>query len=190
MLSTPLGDGAELRPLEPWQAAELAAYTDRVRDHLTPWLPWAHSVTDTGSARAFLQRYADKQAADSGRIYGIWLDGALVGGMLFRLFDTDQGSCELGAWLAPEAQGRGLVTTAARRMIDWAVGVRGMARVEWLVSPGNGPSIAVAKRLGMTHEGTLRSAFAMGGRRHDLQVWALLAEEWRAGAGRAGNTAA
>jgi RimJ/RimL family protein N-acetyltransferase len=184
MFSTPLGDGAELHPLEPWQAAELAAYTDRVRDHLTPWLPWAHAVTDTESARAFLQRYADRQAADEGRIYGIRLDGELVGGMLFRLFSPSGGSCELGAWLAPGAQGRGLVTTAARRMIDWAVGVRGLERVEWLVSPDNGPSIAVAERLGMTYEGTLRSVFSMGGRRHDLQVWALPADEWRAGAGR------
>ncbi|CAL9375717.1 GNAT family N-acetyltransferase [Streptomyces atacamensis] len=183
MFSTPLGDGAELCPLEPWQAAELAAYTDRVRDHLAPWLPWAHTVTDTSSARAFLQRYADKQAADEGRIYGIRLDGELVGGMLFRLFSASEGSCELGAWLAPEAQGRGLVTTAARRMIDWAVGVRGLVRVEWLVSPDNHPSIAVARRLGMTHEGTLRSVFSMGGRRHDLQVWALLAHEWQNAAG-------
>ncbi|PJE94981.1 RimJ/RimL family protein N-acetyltransferase [Streptomyces carminius] len=186
MLSTPLGDGAALCPLEPWQAAELAAYTDRVRDHLTPWLPWAHSVTDTASARAFLQRYADEQAADRGRLYGIRLGGALVGGMMFRLFDVREGSCELGAWLAPEAQGRGLVTTAAHRMIDWAVGDRGIARVEWLVSPANGPSIAVAKRLGMTYEGTLRSVFAMGGRRQDLQVWALLGEEWRTGRGWGG----
>lgn len=178
MLSTPLGDGAELRSLEPWQAAELATYTDRVRPHLTPWLPWAHTVTDSESARRFLQRYADRQAADDGRIYGIWLDDVLVGGTLFRVFDADQGVCELGVWLAPEAQGRGLVTRAASAMIDWAVRVRGLSRVEWLCSPANGPSIAVAKRLGMTHEGVLRSAFPMNGERHDLEVWSLLADEW------------
>ncbi len=178
MLATPLGEGAELRPLEPWQAPLLAAYTDRVREHLTPWLPWAHSVTDTESARRFLQAYADRQAADGGRIYGIWLGDELVGGMIFRLFDVEQGSCELGAWLAPEAQGRGLVTGAASAMTDWAVRQRGISRVEWLVSPANAASIAVARRLGMTHEGTLRSVFAMGGKRHDLQVWAVLADEW------------
>ncbi|MCI0384272.1 GNAT family N-acetyltransferase [Streptomyces sp. CNQ085] len=177
MFSIPLGDGAELCPLEPWQAAELAAHTDRVRGHLAPWLPWAHTVTDTASARTFLQRYADKQAADVGRICGIRRGGELVGGMLLRRLSVSEGSCELGAWLAPEARGRGLVTTAARHMIDWAVGVRGLARVEWMVSPENAPSIAVARRLGMTHEGTLRGVFPMGGRRHDLQVWSLLAHE-------------
>ena len=30
-MTCPLGDGAELRPLEPWQAAELAAHIDQER---------------------------------------------------------------------------------------------------------------------------------------------------------------
>ncbi|MGH3392207.1 MAG: GNAT family N-acetyltransferase [Actinomadura sp.] len=178
MLGKPLGDGAELRSLEPWQAAEFAAYTDRVRAHLEPWLPWAHVVTDTESARRFLQRYADRQAADGGRIYGIWLDDVLVGGTLFRMFDAENGLCEVGVWLAPEAQGRGLITRAATIMIDWAVRVRGLSRVEWLCSPANQRSSAVAKRLGMTHEGVLRSVFPMNGVRHDLEVWSMLADEW------------
>ncbi|AKH81424.1 GCN5 family acetyltransferase [Streptomyces sp. CNQ-509] len=179
MLSTPLAEGAELTTLEPWQAAELTAFTDRNRAHLEPWLPWAHDVTDEAGARRFLQAYADKQARDAGRMFAIRLHGELVGGMIYRLFDTAEGSCELGAWLAPEAQGRGLVTEASRRMIEWAVDVRGLSRVEWLVDPANKASIAVARRLGMSHEGTLRSRFEMAGKRHDLEVWSLLSHEWR-----------
>jgi ribosomal-protein-serine acetyltransferase len=179
MFAYPLGDGGQLCPLEPWQAAELAAYLDRARDHLAPWLPWATAVTDVDSARRWLQRYADRQAADEGRIYGIWLDDVLVGGALFRVFDADGGSCEVGVWLAPEAGGRGLVTRAARVMIDWAVGVRGMTRVEWHTVPDNVRSIAVAKRLGMRRDGVLRQAFPYQGVRHDVEVWSLLADEWK-----------
>jgi RimJ/RimL family protein N-acetyltransferase len=188
VLSAPLADGAELRPLEPWQAAEFAGYTDRVREHLSPWLPWSHLVTDTESARRFLQRYADSQAADKGRLYGIWQGDELVGGMMFRVFNAGEQSCELGAWLAPEAQGRGLVTRAASLMIDWAVTVRRIVRVEWMVNPANAASIAVAKRLGMTYEGTLRSVFPMNGEPHDLQVWSVLAEEWRRAHGASGRS--
>ncbi|WP_223838329.1 hypothetical protein [Saccharopolyspora pogona] len=40
----------------------------------------------------FLQRYADRQAADDdGQIYGIRLHGELVGGILFRIFDVPTG---------------------------------------------------------------------------------------------------
>ncbi|UED88197.1 GNAT family N-acetyltransferase [Streptomyces profundus] len=183
MLGNDLGEGAVLCPLEPYQAAEFAAWTEANRAHLAPWLPWVHAVTDTASARTLLQHYAEREAADEGRIYAIRQDGELVGGTLFRVFDTAQGSCELGAWLAPEAQGRGLVTRAAGAMIDWAVDERGMARMEWMVSPVNAASIAVAKRLGMRHEGTLRSVFEMAGERHDLEMWAVLADEWRAARG-------
>lgn len=178
MLTYPLGDGAELRPLEPWQAGDFAAFIEQNRSHLADWLPWATSITDAASARAFLQGYADRQAADGGRIYGLWLDGVLAGGTLFRVFDPRASSCEVGVWLAAEAEGRGLITRAVRGMIDWAVRERGMMRVEWRTVPANARSIAVAKRLGMTQEGVLRRAFELNGVRHDIEIWALLAQDW------------
>jgi ribosomal-protein-serine acetyltransferase len=85
-------------------------------------------------------------------------------------------------WLAAGAQGRGLISRAATRMIDWAVRERGMARVEWLVVPNNARSIAVAQRLGMTRDGVLRQAFPIDGVRHDVELWSVLAGEWRPGA--------
>ncbi|WP_205471169.1 GNAT family N-acetyltransferase [Nocardioides sp. SYSU D00038] len=180
MLSLPLGDGAELRPLEPWQAAEFAAYVGRHIDHLGPWLPWSRAMTGEAEARAFLQPYADDTARDGRRMYSVWLDGELVGGTLFRVFDAPAGTCELGVWLAPEATGRGLVSRAVTAMIDWAVDVRGIRRVEWQCVPENAASRAVATRLGMTLEGTRRRAFEHDGRLWDVELWALLAEEWRA----------
>ena len=66
---------------------------------------------------------------------------------------------------------------AATAMVRWAVDVRGVDRVEWHCVPENTASIAVARRLGFTHEGTLRESFAYRGRRWDVEVWALLADE-------------
>ncbi|TDD72853.1 N-acetyltransferase [Actinomadura darangshiensis] len=178
MFARTIGDGAELRPFEPWQAAEFAAHAQRVRADIEQYIPWARTVVDEKSARELLQSYADRQAKDRGRMYGIWVDGVLQGGTVFRTFDAQQGVCEAGVWLAPEARGRGLVTAAVRVMIDWAIGVRGMHRVEWLCDPRNTASAAVAKRLGMTCEGVLRQGFVLGGERRDVQVWAVLDEEW------------
>jgi RimJ/RimL family protein N-acetyltransferase len=71
-----------------------------------------------------------------------------------------------------------LISRAAGQLIDWAIGVRGLTRVEWRCVPTNTRSIAVAKRLGMTYEGTLRQAFPYRGEIHDVQIWAMVREEW------------
>nr|WP_049575297.1 GNAT family protein [Nonomuraea sp. SBT364] len=178
MFALPLGDEAELRPLEPWNAQEFLAHVDRARPDVDPWIPWATLSADLDSATAVLQRYADKQARDSARIYGIWLDGVLVGGVMFTSFDAASGVCEIGCWLEAAGTGRGLVTRACRELIGWAFAVRGMSRVEWWVAPGNARSIAAARRLGMTREGVLRRRYPYRGVRQDSEIWAILAEEW------------
>lgn len=175
-----LDGGAELRPLEPWQAEEFLAHMDRARAAVDPWIPWASKSTDLDSARATLQGYADRQAADAGRAYGIWLDGTLVGGTLFVHFDAAAGTCEIGCWLEPAGQGRGLVTRSVRHLIDWAVRVRGIHRIAWRTRPDNAASRAVAQRLGMRLDGVLRGEYLYNGVRYDTEVWSLLAPEWLA----------
>jgi ribosomal-protein-serine acetyltransferase len=174
-----LDERAELRPLEPWQAEEFLANIDRARDAVDPWIPWASRNTDLPSARATLQRYADLAARDAGRIYGIWLDGTLVGGTMFVHFDTEEGTCEIGCWLEPAGQGHGLVTKAVGQLVEWAFRVRGIHRVSWLTRPDNTASKNVARRLGMQLDGVLREEYLYRGIRYDTEVWSLLAPEWR-----------
>lgn len=157
-----------------------AAHIEHNREHLTPWLPWVESIVDVPSATAWLRNYADKLARDAGRIYGIWRGDDLIGGVLFRTFEPDQGSCEVGCWLGAGVEGKGLMTAAARVLVDWAFRVRGMTRVYWQTTPANTRSIAVAKRLGMTEEGVLRKSFAHNGIHHDVMVLSILADEWQA----------
>ena len=171
-------DGAELRPLEPWRAEEFLAHVDRGREFIGQYIALPEAATDLASSRSFLHAYAEKAAADTGRIYGIWVDGTLVGGVLFKTMDVKRGTAEAGCWLEPSAAGKGLVTRAARTIIGWAIEERGIHRVEWLVSTENPASIAVARRLGMTREGVLRESYPHRGKRHDIEVWSVLAPDW------------
>ncbi|MCN9240263.1 GNAT family N-acetyltransferase [Streptomyces sp. RY43-2] len=186
MYAISLGDdGAELRPLEPWHAEEFLAHLDRGREFINQYVPFGSKATDVAGARTILQSFADRRAADTGFLHGLWLDDKLVGGVLFPLFDAEHGTCEMGVWLEPAAAGRGLVTRGARALIDWAFDERGMHRVEWQASPANEPSVNVARRLGMTREGVLRESFPHRGVRHDMEVWSVLAPEWREARARA-----
>ena len=180
MLSLDLGDGLALTPLEPWQAGEFATFVAAERTHLAPWLPWGETVVDEASARAFLQRYADGAATDSRRIYALRVDRRMVGGTLFRIFEPADGLCEVGVWLAKDAQGHGYVTRAVTAMLDWALVERDLHRAEWHCVPENAASRRIAERLGLSLEGTLRESWEHAGRRWDTEVWAVLAPEWRA----------
>lgn len=173
-------DGAELRPVEPWQAEEFLDHIDRGREFIGQHNALPDIITDLESSRAFLQAYAEKAAADTGRPYGIWTDGKLVGAVVFRRMDVQQGTAEAGCWLEPSAVGKGLVTRAARMIIDWAIEERSIHRVEWVVSAENAASIAVARRLVMRKDGVLRESYLYRGKRHDEEVWSVLAPEWQA----------
>ncbi|MFF2504615.1 GNAT family N-acetyltransferase [Streptomyces sp. NPDC058067] len=182
MYAISLGDdGAELRPMETWHAEQFLAHLERGREFIGQHIGFGAHVTDVESARALLRSYADKRAADTGSMHGLWLDGTLVGGVIFRIFDAEHGTCEAGCWLEPSAAGRGLVTRGTRVLIDWAVEERGIHRVEWVASSANEPSLNVARRLGMKRDGVLREAGSHRGLRQDLEVWSVLAPEWRTG---------
>ncbi len=173
-----LGVGAELRPLEPWQAEEFLLHIDRARETVDPWIPWAGRSTDLDTAKETLQRYADLQARGEGRILGIWLDGTLVGGVMAFHFDPLSGVCEVGCWLEPAGTGHGLITKAAGLLIDWLIREREAYRIEWHCRPDNVASSNVARRLGLKHEATLRANFLWKGVRHDSEIWSVLAPEW------------
>lgn len=159
--------GVELRPLVPRHAVELASCVDNARDHLAPWTMLAARVTDAESARGLLEEYSDPP-----RCFGIWLENQLVGGALFRIYDTDSGICEVGGWLTPCAEGQGLITRAFRQLIDWAE-EQGISRVELRSSPDNKRARAIAQRLGMNLEATHHQLFRLNGEWHDCEVWAL-----------------
>lgn len=171
---------ARLAPLEIWHAEEFSAHLDRAREHIRPWVGAGFVTDGVDGARATLERYARRQADDGARLYGIWLDGVLVGGVMFTDFTAAVGTCELGCWLEPTVEGRGLVTQASGALLDWAFASRGLHRAEWHCRADNERSSAVAKRLGMTLEGVRREAWPYKGTRYDKQIWAILAPEWQA----------
>jgi RimJ/RimL family protein N-acetyltransferase len=106
------------------------------------------------------------------------LDGEIVGTVQLFSFDAAAGMCEMGVWLCPPAQGRGLAARACSQVLDWVFRVRGLTRVQWMNNPSNTASAALAGRLGLTREGLLRSSGVTEGVRTDNEIWSILADEW------------
>jgi ribosomal-protein-serine acetyltransferase len=178
MFDVALPTGGVLKFLEPWRAEEFSAHLDRARAHIRPWVGPSFIAAGVEGARATLTRYAEATARDGARIYGIWDDGMLVGGVMFVEFSPAGRSCEIGCWLEPAAEGRGHITAAVEVLLAYAFAERGLHRAEWRCRGDNERSIAVARRLGMIREGELREAWPVDGVFHDKAIWSILDREW------------
>ncbi|MGH3506280.1 MAG: GNAT family N-acetyltransferase, partial [Nocardioidaceae bacterium] len=102
-----------------------------------------------------ISRWAERNAGLA--VGGVWAverksDGVVVGTVLLVPIPKANGEYEVGWHFHPDAWGQGLATESARGALElaWA---HGLPEVLAVVLPGNGPSLAVCRRLGMTEEG-------------------------------------
>jgi ribosomal-protein-serine acetyltransferase len=174
-----LADEAHLRPLEEADAAELYALVDADRAYLARWLPWAagQSAADT---LEFIRGTRRQMADDNGFQAAIVRDGAIAGAVGFHAVDWANRSTSIGYWLGERHQRRGTMTAAVRALVEHAVSVWQLNRVEIRAAPGNARSRAIPERLGFREEGTLRQAERIGEHYLDNVVYSVLASEWGA----------
>ena len=85
---------------------------------------------------------------------------------------------ELYYWVLPGDRGRGVASTAASLICDWAF-TNHFERLFLLVHPENEASHHVAARCGFTREGTLRAYERIKESRPDLVSWSLLPNDDR-----------
>jgi RimJ/RimL family protein N-acetyltransferase len=105
--------------------------------------------------------------------------GQAVGVASFLRISIDDGSIEVGNInYSPLLQRTRMSTEAmylmmARVFDDW-----GYRRYEWKCNALNEPSLAAARRLGFTYEGTHRKAKVVKGRNRDTAWFSITDDEW------------
>jgi RimJ/RimL family protein N-acetyltransferase len=171
------GDGWYLRPEHPDDAAEMArAFAED--PHLA--VDWGIDETpDEDLARKWLGEHADLWDRGQGRHLAVVdaATGALIGGVNFHHIDTGHHRAEVGFWLAPWARGRGIGTGAVKAGCKWAFEHWRLIRIEMTTLPDNDAALALARKLGFTREGLLRSRNFERGKQVDIVMLAVLAGE-------------
>ena len=170
-----LGEGVEVRALDPDDAKEIFELVELERERLRPWMPWVDPTTGPEEVRAFIEHAGGPDGLEA---LGVFVDGAYVGGAGLRV-DAMAGDGELGYWIGSVHEGRGIVTRACRALIGYAFEELGLHRVTICAATDNARSRAIPSRLGFTEEGRLREAERTSTGYHDLVVYGLLEREWR-----------
>lgn len=106
-------------------------------------------------------------------------DARLVGAVGLIL-DRDHDNAELGYWIGKSYWGRGYATEAARAVVAWAFEALDLHRIHASHFPRNPASGRILRKLGMTHEGTLRQHVRKWGEHLDLERYGLLRDEFGA----------
>lgn len=167
-----------MRLFEERHAGELFSLIERNRGHVRQWLPWVDKTRSSEDVRAFIGRTLQQFAKNEGFHAGIWVNGALAGGIGCHDIDWGNRNTSLGYWLDASMQGRGIVTRCCRKAIDFLFQDLKLNRVEIRCGTGNTKSCAIPERLGFVREGVVRQGQFVGGRFIDLVVWGMLASEW------------
>jgi RimJ/RimL family protein N-acetyltransferase len=112
-------------------------------------------------------------------VYGIFNpeDTKLLGGTGLYPRIGESG-LEIGYWIHKDYVNQGLVTECTAALVKVAFELMHAHRLEIHCDPGNLASAAIPRKLGFTHEGTLRAKTAFLDGWSDSMVWGLLETEY------------
>lgn len=172
--------------LRPWSTDEAGFIADACADpgiRRYNSVPTPYSITD---AAATIDQFASNWRA--------FARTRRPSGVAFAIADSTSGElagqcgvddwsnadvAQFGYWLAPAARGRGYATRAVILLTRWLFEL-GAARVFLTIVADNDKSVAVARRAGFVHEGTMRAHAVWQDERYDVMWFAALPLEWAA----------
>lgn len=179
-----------LRCWNPGDAQFLKEAIDQSLDHLRPWMPWAHSEPEALDKKIErLRLFRGKFDLGQDFVYGIFNreETQVLGGTGLHTRLGPQAR-EIGYWIHQDYTNQGLATEASAALTRVAFEIDRMRRVEIHCDPENLRSAAVPRKLGFTHEATLRrrTPFLDEGLR-DAMIWTLFAEDYRSSQAASAN---
>ena len=86
----------------------------------------------------------------------------------------------LGYAIAADQCSHGYACDATRTLVNFGFQTLELHRISAAIGPDNEPSIAIAKRLGMSYEGRLRDHVFTNGAWRDSLLYSVLTYEWNA----------
>jgi len=168
---------------QPTDAPLIANALIESRQHLMVWMPWATNEPIEFSQRVkWLRKCRGEFDLDQDFIYGVFnLDETKVLGGSGLHTRAGEAAREIGYWIHVDYTHQGLATELTAALTRVAFEIDGVNRVEIHCDPRNVYSAAIPRKLGYTHEGTLRARlYDSDGSARDLMIWTIFRDEYLA----------
>jgi ribosomal-protein-serine acetyltransferase len=187
MLRFELTEDRSMRLLGPADAEELFALIDANREYLARWMPFVGQTRSAADSLAFIRAAVRQHEENRGLQMAITCNERIIGVAGFHRIDWTTRATSIGYWLAEAHQGSGTMTLAVRALVDYAVNVLGLCRIEIRAGVENRRSRGIPERLGFRQEGVVRSAERIGSRVIDHVIYAISDVAWDSSNGLRGR---
>lgn len=153
------------------------------RAHLRPWMPWARGEPQTLAEQVeLLRRFRGEFDLDQDYKYSVFKpdETQIIGGSGLHT-RIGEGAREIGYWIHVDYINKGYCTEVTCALTKVAFELLGLTRVEIHCDPENKASAAIPRKIGYTHEATLRKRLVEGeDEPRDTMIWTLFADEYPA----------
>ena len=169
-----------IRCYNPSDAPLLAESVTESLEHLRPWMPWVYNEPEPIEEKIRrLKLFRGNFDLGQNFTYGIFNleETKLMGGtgLHTRLGENE---LEIGYWIHKDHINQGLVTESTAALVKVAFEMIHVHRLEIHCDPQNFASAAIPRKLGFTHEGTLRAKTRFLDGWSDSMIWGLLETEY------------
>lgn len=177
-----------LRCWQPADAVLLKEAIDTSIAHLLPWMPWAkNEPSDLATKIRLLRHWRADFDSDQDYVYGVFErdESRVLGGSGLHT-RLGKEAREIGYWIRADAINQGFATELSAALTKVAFEVDQVERVEIHCDARNVRSATVPRKLGYTHDATMRArGHDSDGKPRDTMVWSLLAAEYPGSPGAA-----
>jgi ribosomal-protein-serine acetyltransferase len=182
MFTYALDEEITLELQAPYQAEALYQLVEQNRAFLQRYLSWVGRIHSRADMLRFMQRDLHGMAEERRWAWLIRVRGQAAGRVGLWITKPATGECEVNYWLAQPFTGRGVLTRAARAVIQYAFSELGIHHMLIGFQSDNSASTGVARRLGFQHEVTLRANDPNGdGSYSTISMYGMLRENWQTG---------
>jgi ribosomal-protein-serine acetyltransferase len=152
---------------------------DKNREHLSDFLPWVANMKSLADFDLYIKNCESLYQQKKEVSFVIMLQEVAVGRIGLHHLNLENKNASIGYWLTKDAEGKGIITRACKKLISYGFEELGLHRIEIKAAINNVKSQAIPEKLNFKKEGIIREAEFVNGTFLDLILYSVLKDEWK-----------
>lgn len=172
LFEVPVTDSINLQLLMLSHANELFTCIQKNKEFLSEWLVWTKKVKNVKDSENKILKDQDNFYKKDSLELGIFENNKLIGRIGF--ISISERSAEIGYWLDKDFNGKGIMTTCVKKLVEYAFNKTSIFRIVIKMDPKNTKSRNVPERVGFFYEGCERAGVFVKGEPRDSLIYSYV----------------